>query len=163
MKPRSKTKKETKTALIARFLIQTELEGECLVWRGSRTPNGYGRFNFNGHNAWAHRVSYELFVGPIPAGEIISHYRMDPGPEQDACSTSCIEPTHLRSMTQIENIRRAFGFATGLRLGFCRKGHPMSRDLRRGGTICMVCRKSSNRAWAEKQPSKGISLKAETS
>lgn len=35
----------------------------CWEWIGYINPDGYGRYLGRG----AHRVSYELFVGPIPA------------------------------------------------------------------------------------------------
>jgi hypothetical protein len=44
----------------------------------------------------AHRISYELFVGPIPEGMIIRH----------SCDvTSCVQPAHLLIGTQAENVR----------------------------------------------------------
>lgn len=44
----------------------------------------------------AHRVSYEHFIGPIPAGAIIRHFCDNP---------LCINPTHLEPGTQADNMR----------------------------------------------------------
>lgn len=44
----------------------------CWLWlRG--TAFGYGQISVGGKNAFAHRLSYELLRGPIPAGLTIDH------------------------------------------------------------------------------------------
>jgi hypothetical protein len=45
-----------------------QAESGCWKWLGSCSWSGYGRFSSGGKADMAHRVSYELFVGPIPAG-----------------------------------------------------------------------------------------------
>ncbi|HTE68439.1 MAG TPA: HNH endonuclease signature motif containing protein [Actinomycetes bacterium] len=45
----------------------------------------------------AHRVFYELYVGPIPDGFQIDHI----------CSNKlCVKPDHLHAVTALENVRR---------------------------------------------------------
>jgi hypothetical protein len=41
---------------------------DCWRWRGTQV-RGYGQISVNGRQAYAHRVAYELLVGPIPPGE----------------------------------------------------------------------------------------------
>jgi hypothetical protein len=68
----------------------------CWLWTGSIKPNGYGNCGSAGRSHNAHRLSYELHVGEIPAGMVIRH----------RCDTpSCVNPDHLISGTQLENIQ----------------------------------------------------------
>lgn len=75
---------------------RSERVGECLVWRGGLNPGGYGYVWHEGKNRAAHRVSYELNVGPIPEGLELRH----------SCDMpSCIEPSHLLPGTHAENMK----------------------------------------------------------
>lgn len=75
-------------------------EDGCWEWLGMRDRR-YGRFYAGGGNnaeKWAHRRSYEMFVGPIPEGLEIDHL----------CRfTFCVNPEHLEAVTHEENMRRA--------------------------------------------------------
>lgn len=71
-----------------------DMDDRCWKWTGARDRKGYGRFKFLGRNARAHRVSYELFVGPIPVGDTIHHICRNP---------SCVKPSHLMPMSLVEN------------------------------------------------------------
>jgi len=53
--------------------------------------------SLDGKRYLAHRVSYEVFVGPIPDGMIIDHL---------CRNRACILPTHLEPVTHAENTRR---------------------------------------------------------
>lgn len=72
-------------------------ETQCWIWRRS-TIKGYGKTCHKGKSRYAHRVSYEVFVGPIPEGKRVCH----------KCDTPlCINPAHLFLGTQKENIHDA--------------------------------------------------------
>lgn len=69
----------------------------CWPWIAS-TAHGYGQINRDGRPRMAHRVAYELLVGPIPEGLDLDHL----------CSTPrCCNPSHLEPVTRGVNVSRA--------------------------------------------------------
>lgn len=84
----------------------------CWEWRGAKQPNGYGSFAV-GHNRVkrAHRVAFELVVGPIHTGLEIDHLCRNP---------ACVRPDHLEPVTKLENITRS---AMARHRDVCRNGH----------------------------------------
>ncbi len=67
--------------------------GECWLWTGSKTSAGYGQF---GPGGTAHRRSYEIHKGPIPAGMFVMHSCDNP---------PCVNPAHLSLGTSTDNNR----------------------------------------------------------
>jgi len=69
----------------------------CWIWQRSTSLNGYGQVWHQGRLQRAHRVFYELYVGPIPEGLQIDH----------TCHNKlCVNPDHLAPVTPLENVRR---------------------------------------------------------
>ena len=70
----------------------------CWLWTASIAKTGYGKFAIT-RSVWqeAHRVSYELYVGEIPAGLYVDHL---------CRQRSCVNPHHLELVTPGENVRR---------------------------------------------------------
>ena len=95
-----------KTPLADRFWSKVQKqESGCWIWTGTRTRDGgYGQIRLPGLYApligpmrLAHRVAYELLVGPIPAGLVLDHL---------CRNRRCVNPAHLEPVTQRVNIQR---------------------------------------------------------
>lgn len=69
----------------------------CWLWTAAQfKPTGYGQFRFEGTSEKAHRISYEILVGPIPEGMELDH----------TCHNRlCVNPEHLRLATRLQNAR----------------------------------------------------------
>lgn len=65
----------------------------------------------------AHRVAYELLVGPIPEGLVLDHL----------CRVRhCVNPDHLEPVTKRENERRGKCGELFVRVRTCLRGHELS-------------------------------------
>lgn len=108
-------------SLIDQVLSNIEIDPntECWVWRGPRQNAGYGHIG-RGKKHLIHRLTYEHFVGAIPAGLQIDHL----------CRVRlCCCPWHLEAVTQRENILRGEGItAVCARKTHCPRGHEFSAD-----------------------------------
>ncbi len=112
----------------------------CWEWTASKQSYGYGQFRKLVDGKWvirrAHRVSYELFRGPIPDGLVLDHLCRVPG---------CINPEHLEPVTHKTNINRG---DKGPKLQ-CIRGHMMTPDniARRpdGRARCKTCHRDEVR------------------
>lgn len=83
----------------ARFQARVIYGEGCWEWSAAHNPkSGYAVMRVDGTLRYAHRLSYELHVGPIPDGLVIDHLCMNRG---------CVNPAHLEPVTQGENTRRA--------------------------------------------------------
>ncbi len=68
----------------------------CWLWIGSLSEDGYGHIGNDGKVFLAHRMSYELEIGPIPEGMCVCHH----------CDTpACVRPDHLFVGTHQDNMR----------------------------------------------------------
>jgi len=110
----------------------------CWPWTGANNgPLGYGVAWTPTGKEYAHRASYEFYVGPIPDGHVLDHTCRNP---------PCINPTHLEPVLQVENIDRGFAnFGQCL----CKKN---LHDITLPGSVlidgqgfrrCRVCREKS--------------------
>lgn len=121
-----------------RFLEKVIQAPNCWIWKGAIATNGYGAFYFDKKIKRAHRVSYEIFNGPIPDGLVVDHI----------CNNKlCVNPKHLQVLTSRENT-----FKDRLPITHCIHGHLLSKEnvyLENRGNYfsrkCLICKKKSTK------------------
>jgi hypothetical protein len=99
---------------LQRFLSKINIgpEDECWEWTGPKKESGYGLFWWRGGNRSAHRTSYRIHRGEIPAEKYICHHCDNP---------SCVNPKHLFVGSHKDNM-----------FDMAKKGRAMRSSMRRG-------------------------------
>jgi len=103
--------------------VHIEPNTACWLWVGAQTSAGYGELVIGSKRGpgprmgYAHRLSYEHYIGPIPKGLQLDHLC------RQRC---CCNPAHLEPVTHAENMARCDKVACG-RLNrsktHCLRGH----------------------------------------
>lgn len=127
-------------------------ESGCWLWLAStRNGCGYGQMHTdrNFKPKYAHRVSYELFKGPIPEGLQVLHI----------CDVRiCVNPDHLYVGDQVQNMQdvRQRGNPPWIQKRakqYCKRGHPLfGRNLYvrpTGFRQCRICANMKHRIWKQ--------------
>ena len=87
---------------ISRFMSFIEKDNKTGAWKwtGGIHSAGYGGFWLNGKTVGAHRVSYQIKHGPIPAGYCVCH-------KYEGLGRDNVNPDHLFLGTHTDNVRDA--------------------------------------------------------
>ena len=121
---------EERRAAFQRRVVVDESSG-CWLWQGPTERSGYGKTS----GKWAHRLAFELYRGPIPAGDL-DHLCRRPG---------CVNPWHLEPVSHRENTIRGLSFASKARWTHCPRGHELAGGnvkttaSKPGGRECRTC------------------------
>lgn len=124
----------TKLTMQDRFWAKVNKTESCWLWTACTGRRGHGYFGINGKNRAAHRVAYEMLVGPIPPGLTLDHLCRQP---------ACVNPAHLEPVDNRTNVLRGIGpTAQNARKTHCKRGHSLTSEniYRRGnGRQCKLC------------------------
>jgi hypothetical protein len=108
----------------------------CWLWIAYVDQKGYGRLSTNVRTKpeRAHRLSYQVFKGPIENKKHVLH----------KCDTpSCVNPEHLFLGTSFDNMRDMSekNRHSQRHKTHCPKGHLYSGLNERGARVCQTCRR----------------------
>lgn len=127
----------------------------CWISRYSVGTHGYAQIGWQSsgtsHGVLAHRAAWVAVNGQVPMGTTLDH----------TCKVRrCVNPAHLRLLSNIENARRNQG--DDFPMGGCRNGHPNTALVplarrtksgeRRWGLTCSICTKDSRARWLLANP-----------
>ena len=125
------------------FWAKVEKTDDCWAWRGRINSDGYGRHYLSTGDVAAHRLAYELCVGPIPKGLTIDHLCRNRG---------CVNPGHMEPVTNRENVLRGVSpAAVNARKTHCKHGHPLSGEnlmIVPRGRECRECGRLKSLRWS---------------
>jgi hypothetical protein len=123
----------------------------CWPWDGwidRRQNQGYGLYHspFERTNGLAHRLAWQVWVGPIPLDLVVDHVchtnDLTCIPGVECLHRRCVNPAHMELVTRAENTRRSH---LHLReFVKCKNGHPRADHGRltpSGRWECELCRK----------------------
>jgi hypothetical protein len=133
---------------------------DCWEWTANRLPRGYGLLGAGRrgqHALYAHRLSWELHNGQIPAGQFVLH-RCDNPP--------CVNPAHLFLGTHTDNMRdmHAKRRGRGVVKTHCVHGHEFTVENTRTTKrqrYCIACEKEKGSRHYQQNREKVLARSAE--
>lgn len=142
------------TEIFSRHIETCPMTG-CWMWTGAIDGHGYGRvLGKNRKNTQAHRISWEMNMGPIPSGMVLDHICRLP---------CCVNPAHLRIFTRRQNaLENSFGMsALNAARKKCKNGHEYSfaSSWAHPQRVCRECiaERDRSRIWS-RGPNRGKKL-----
>lgn len=133
---------------------------ECWAWKGagsktrhnSKREGQYGRFSYQGKNPPAHRVAWQMLVGPLTREEHVDHM----------CEFGlCVNPRHLEPKPLFDNVARSPKQVAILNRAktHCPKGHPYDEKnthVTKTGShrVCRACAAERQRLRYAADPAK---------
>lgn len=134
---------------------------DCILTKAYASLNGYGRYmTVNGKNYRGHRGAWIKAYGEIPKGFVVDHVCHNEAVERGECEggitcihRACINPEHLRLVTQQENVMA--GMHNIDNRSHCNQGHPFIKEnimvRKNGKRECAECNRVRARANYAKQ------------
>lgn len=143
-------------SLLDRIADRFVVGDECWDWLRP-WKRGYGYIYHDGRNQPAHRVIYELLVGPVPPGYELDHL---------CRNKACVRPSHLEPVLHVDNMRRAIphrqdGFRSLKEHNqrerartHCKSGHEFTKENTywrpTGGRDCRTCMRARKLAFVRR-------------
>jgi hypothetical protein len=131
---------------VDRFWSKVDLSNPDGCWNflGCTAMRGYGNFSMNKTMVAAHRVSYELCVGPI-LNETVDHL---------CYNRKCVNPDHLECVSRSENTIR--GMAMRPRVIRCKRaGHLYTPENTRTSGAKRWCRECTREGVVRRATQRG--------
>lgn len=131
----------------ARFWAKVQKTESCWLWMACRggSNGGYGKLAVNHKPFYAHRVAYEIAIGPIPDGLQLDHLCRNP---------ICVNPAHLEPVTSRVNLLRGNTLtAKQAAQTHCKRGHLLEGEnlkiahLKKGKRECRICAYMRHEKW----------------
>lgn len=111
--PTTWTRSRTDREVLA---LHVAVVGDCWEWTGARQKTGYGKTSRGGRMLLAHRLAYEVTLGPIADGLTVDHL---------CRNRSCIRPDHMDLVPMGVNTMRGTSVsAINVAKTHCVRGHP---------------------------------------
>lgn len=118
--------------------------GECWIWIGALSDDGYGLFRASTEEKrkYAHRYAWEMSGRSLVARLTLDHL----------CAVRpCVRPEHLDQVTQAVNAARSQGVcASNARKTHCKRGHEFTPENTMPGRRGRVCRACYN-VWRQRR------------
>lgn len=128
-----------------RIWSKVDATGDCWEWTAGKNQ-GYGKVTAGKMSRLAHRVVYELLVGPIPPGMDYDHLCRNRG---------CVNPDHAEIVAPVINtLRGTSPAARHARATHCLRGHRFDETNtfldNLGRRICRTCKRAHAKKLAER-------------